>query len=127
MQPYQYPTEPYLILAGIIGYRTKDMKWRRQTRLRVTEFLAGIPLYSIRHTRDLSDEIIINILDRIHPQWSRTSYSPTPEDTVRQIRALCEKFNADIIKQIGQSSDYKTDKAIEDAVIGLYEVNEVIA
>lgn len=119
---YIYPTEPYLILAGIVGYRVRDMVWQKQTRLRVMELLAGLPPYSIRSTKNLSNETIIDILNRIHPQWKRDEYIPTPEETVRQLYALCVNCNQYLIRRLGVPDDYATRQDIESAVLSLYEV-----
>jgi hypothetical protein len=113
---------PYGVLAGMIGYRAELLPWTRLTRLRVTEFLTDTPMYLIRSSKDIPEATIRDVLDSIHPDWSQTTYHPTPEATDKQLRALCILFNKDIVRLIGRPQDYATEMEVEQASKHLYEV-----
>jgi hypothetical protein len=111
---------PYGVLGGMLGYRCQPLPWTRQTRLRVTEFLTDTPLFTIRSSKEIPAWKIHDLLDTIHPDWKLDEYYPTPDQTDRQLRALCDKFSQDIVKRIGLPSDLPTQKAINAALNRLY-------
>jgi hypothetical protein len=111
---------PHTVIGGMLGYRCSKLPWPRQARLRVTEFLTDTPLFTIKSSLDVPSWKIRDVLDSIHPDWQLEEYFPTPVQTDRQLRALCEKFSNDIVAKIGRPSDYPTQKAINAALNKIY-------
>lgn len=111
----------HAVLSIAIGKQSAGLPWFRHTRLRVTEFLTGTPLYSIRSSLEIPEEKIILALEQINPDWRIAEGRPSA-DKAKQLRALCEKFSQDIVSQIGKPTDYNTILEIEAASHSLLEV-----
>jgi hypothetical protein len=112
----------YSVIGGMIGYRAKALPWKRQTRLRVMEFLFAENPYTIRTSLDISASRIKKWLDIFHPEWvAGVQEAPTPEDVAARLRALCEHFSEMMVNSLGNPKDYDDQPALEQAVVKLYE------
>jgi hypothetical protein len=112
----------YSVIGGMIGYRTKGLPWKRQTRLRVMEFLFELTPYDLRTSLDVPAEEIRMWLNTHHPTWTAgPQEAPTPDDVVKQIVSLCQHYSAMMVNTLGHPRDYEDHPAIEHAVSELYE------
>lgn len=84
----------------LIKKQCKGLPWIRQTRLRVTEHLLGMPYCSITSSKQADEKGMFDVLKVAYPKYAIEGELP-PETTNKQIRALCEYYSDKMVEELG--------------------------
>lgn len=83
----------------LVNDQCKGLVWRRQTRLRVTEHLLGLPYCSITSSKQAAGYGMTVFLQHAYPEYINNV--PPPEKLKQQIRAICQHYSNVLVQELG--------------------------